>query len=351
MIAASGVTPRPGARGATLRVADPAGRLAGVRLRPDVRIDGGPDFRRRGDGWELAIDPPPVGRLEYLLELRHDDGRDEVVTDPGNPRQVDGAFGRKSVLEFPCYAPPAWLGSPAGPGRYEELDLPARGLDGVVTVRAWSPEGVGDREPLPLLLAHDGPEYDTLASLTRYLAAGVAGGWLPRLRAALLSPGPRNRWYSASARYARALADTVIPALEARRPASARIGMGTSLGALAMLHAHCRYPGALDALFLQSGSFFTPRLDAQERRFPYFPRITAFVAGVRAGGWPGRAVPAVLTCGTVEENLANNRAMAATLRGLGYPAALHEVADAHNYTAWRDAFDPYLTGLLRQMRA
>jgi hypothetical protein len=25
---------------------------------------------------------------------------------------------------------------------------------------------------------------------------------------------------------------------------------------------------------------------------------------------------------------------------------LHEVRDAHNYVAWRDALDPHLTGLL-----
>jgi enterochelin esterase family protein len=33
----------------------------------------------------------------------------------------------------------------------------------------------------------------------------------------------------------------------------------------------------------------------------------------------------------------------------GYPAALYEVPDAHNYTGWRDAFDPYLTDLLHRV--
>jgi enterochelin esterase family protein len=57
-------------------------------------------------------------------------------------------------------------------------------------------------------------------------------------------------------------------------------------------------------------------------------------------------VPTVLTCGTVEENLANNEAMTATLRRLGYPAELATVRDAHNFTAWRDALDPHLTRLI-----
>jgi enterochelin esterase family protein len=50
-----------------------------------------------------------------------------------------------------------------------------------------------------------------------------------------------------------------------------------------------------------------------------------------------------MTCGGAEENIHNNRLMA---HALG--AELAEVADLHNYTAWRDAFDPHLTELLRR---
>jgi enterochelin esterase family protein len=52
-------------------------------------------------------------------------------------------------------------------------------------------------------------------------------------------------------------------------------------------------------------------------------------------------VPTVLTCGAAEENIHNNRVMAETLQ-----APLHELTDTHNYTAWRDAFDPHLARLL-----
>jgi enterochelin esterase family protein len=176
----------------------------------------------------------------------------------------------------------------------------------------------------------------------------VAGGWLPRRRAALLSPGPRDLWYSANPRYARALAREVIPAVDGRLVTSVRIGMGTSLGGLAMLHAHCRYPQVFDGLFLQSGSFFCPRFDDHERRFPYYPRVIRFVASVLdRSARPVPAVPITLTCGAIEENVGNNRLMAQALEAGGYPVAWHEVPDMHNYTAWRDAFDPYLTRLLR----
>jgi enterochelin esterase family protein len=60
----------------------------------------------------------------------------------------------------------------------------------------------------------------------------------------------------------------------------------------------------------------------------------------------GAPVPTVLTCGAVEENLANNRCMAAALLARGYPVSLVEVPDGHNFTAWRDALDPHLVDLL-----
>lgn len=333
-----------------LEVSDPDRDLAGVRLITDVPMPAArPDFAYAGTGWEFTSGRPPVDRIEYLLELRYPDGGSQTMLDPGNPQQTPGAFGPKSVLELDGYTAPAWLGADPEPSASDDLDVPVRQLDSPVAVRLWSPADAPDDEPLPLLLVHDGPEFDSLASLTGYLAAGVKGAWLPRLRAALLAPGPRDRWYSANPGYARALRQAVIPSITSRVATKARIGMGASLGGLAMLHAHCRYPDAFDALFLQSGSFFTQQFDGHERRFPYYRRIVTFVAGVHRGKLPGRPIPVTLTCGAPEENAANNRLMAATLTSHGYDASLHEVPDMHNYIAWRDALDPHLTALLGQV--
>jgi enterochelin esterase-like enzyme len=60
-------------------------------------------------------------------------------------------------------------------------------------------------------------------------------------------------------------------------------------------------------------------------------------------------VPTVLTCRAVEENVHNNRLMAAALRRQGYPASLREVPDAHNCVAWRDSFAPHLAELLTEV--
>ncbi len=116
-------------RAASFRVAYPQYRLAGIRLQTDFRLAPGLlDFRRTGDDW---------------------------------------------------------LRAPAGPGTDRTVEVPAP--EGVLAARIWGPAGVPDSEPLPLLVVHDGPEYDTLADLTRYLSAGLAGAWLPPVSKALLA--------------------------------------------------------------------------------------------------------------------------------------------------------------------
>jgi enterochelin esterase-like enzyme len=178
----------------------------------------------------------------------------------------------------------------------------------------------------------------------------IAACALPPHRLALLAPGERDEWYSASAVYARVLCTEVVPALrDAVAVAGAPVGMGASLGGLAMLHAHRRWPGTFAGLFLQSGSFFIPRYDAMESRFPRYGRIVRVVRGILRTTVHHDPVPVALTCGLAEENLANNRMMTAALRAQGYEAVLDEVPDMHNYTGWRDAFDPYLTRLLRRV--
>jgi len=338
----------------TFRFPDPEARLSGVRLAQQVRIPGNRlGFTRRGGIWQLTLPRPPVQRMEYRLELRHADGGVEEVCDPANPLRAPGAFGDKSVLEFAGYRPPAWLDAPVLPGVETGLAVPSRYLRAEVDVRVWAPADADRAERLPLLVAHDGPEYAALSGLTAYAAALTTAGRLPRHRVALLGPGDRDEWYSANVSYAKALALAVLPAIRRRfEVAGPVVCMGASLGALAALHAQRRHPGLFGGLFLQSGSFFTRRLDPQERGFGRYARITRFVGETRRGTTlEAEPVPATLTCGALEENLPNNRAMAEVLRRQGYRAGLAELPDVHNYVAWRDTFDPHLTGLLSEVWA
>ncbi len=335
------------------RFADPDQRLVGVRLLQGVGVPGDQlEFTRAEGGWLLRLPRPPVWRMEYRLALRHADGGVEEVCDPGNARRAPGAFGEKSVLEFPDYRAPAWLDQPGAAGGVQRLSVPSRLLGADIEIGLWAPAGADPAEPLPLLVAHDGPEYAQLAGLLTFTAAQIRAGRLPPHRVALLSPGDRDEWYAANVAYARALVLAVLPALH--RAAAVRgpvVGMGASLGGLAMLHAQRRHDTAFGALFVQSGSFFDRRLDPQERGFPRFNRITRFVADTLRHTLHPAPVPVTMTCGVVEENLANNRQFAAALAAEGYPVRLVAVPDAHNYVAWRDAFDPALVDLLGRVWA
>jgi enterochelin esterase family protein len=326
-----------------LRVEDPEGRYAAVRLCSDLPLRE-PEFQRNGGGWVLRLPSMRLARLEYQLEVTRRDGTTEVVGDPDNPQRAPGPFGDKSVVVAPEYRAPAWLEAAAVEGTFEEVGIHVQGHD--LDVGIWSP---GERA-LPLLVAHDGPEYDALASLTRYAGAMIERGALAPFRVALLPPADRDEWYSASAVYGRALCHRILPALRAEVPVAGKpVGMGASLGALALLQAQRAWPGRFAGLFLQSGSFFVPRFDRHESGFPRYRRIVRFVKDVLRARSQLEAVPTVMTCGAEEENIHNNRLMAAALAAQGYEACLYEVFDLHNYTSWRDALDPHLTRLLGRL--
>jgi enterochelin esterase family protein len=300
----------------------------------------GPSFEWDDGAWRLDFPRADVDRMEYLLAI---DGR--LVPDPSNPHHARGPFGDKSVVEWPEYEAPAWLDSVADAGPVEPLEIRCRRLVARVHVLLYStpdPPGVD----APLLVAHDGPEYADYSGLTRFLDVMSWEERIPPLNAALIQPVDRNETYSASALYAAALARELVPAIARRVPHKGRVGIGASLGGLAMLHAHRRHPRLFDGLLLQSSSFFRQRFDKQESTFPRYRRITRFVGTVLRGLDGARPIPVAITCGTAEENRANNEAVAAALRAQGYPAWTALVRDAHNWTCWRDAFDPHLPAVI-----
>jgi enterochelin esterase-like enzyme len=326
-------------------LADNYRRLGGVRLEQELGL-GGVAFTRERTQWWLRVPRPPVDRMEYLFEIEDANGHRSTITDPGNPLRAPGAFGDKSVLEFPDYHAPDWLKAPVIEGVERDLAVGAPLLGSELTGVLWAPAELPEDEPAPLLVVHDGPEFASLGGFTQYLAAMIAAGELPPVRAALLAPGERNDWYSANPAYSETLMSRLLPTLPA---ATVRIGVGVSLGALAMLHAHRTQPPGFDGLFLQSGSFFVPELDGQESGFSGFTAVTEFVGSVLESAHDAAPVPTAITCGVAEENLANNQRMARCLTELGYPMSMQTVRDAHNYVAWRDALHPHLTELITKV--
>jgi enterochelin esterase family protein len=233
-----------------------------------------------------------------------------------------------------------------------QLSARGRGLRDV-PVELLSPLEVEPREPLPLLVVHDGGEVEALARLTTYASATIAAGAVPPYRIALLAPLDRNSWYSGSTRYGRTLAASVLPLIRYSVDVTGPVvGYGASLGGLSMLATQLQHPGTFGGLMLASGSFFHPTDDPQESGFRRYWRVVDRVTDVLEGAMRVPDVPWVrvgMVCGTVEENLANNYRMARALAASGHGVSFAEFRDAHNFTAWRDALDPHLTQVLADL--
>src|SRR3954471_694728 len=96
---------------------------------------------------------------------------DATVGPVGRTLHVDDPKTRSAPV--PADAAPAWLDAPRAAGRFERVATRALGRH--LDVLVWSP----CRGPLPLLVAHDGPEYDQRSSLTHYAGAMIESGALP----------------------------------------------------------------------------------------------------------------------------------------------------------------------------
>ncbi len=312
----SAVGPAVDASDVVFRLRLPADGVRGVRLyqhiaRPWVGTSLKPDDDGSADGhavWHARIPRPPVDRLEYQFELEFADGTRELTLDPHNPLRAPGPFGEKSVIEMPGYQPPTWLDTTTSvPGRFLKLDVRSDLLGATLGVWLWASPHLDVDQQAPLVIAHDGPEYDRYSSLLHFVSAMIAESRLPPLRVVLLPPVDRNEHYAASRVYSRALARELAPVLDWLAPQPPlrrdgrpwRVGIGASLGALATLHAHRSHPGLFGAMFLQSGSFFQRRTDRQESGFFRFDRISRFVDGVLSESRWEQPIPVGMTCGTV----------------------------------------------------
>ena len=317
----------------------------GVRLEVDWVLAGDPEFVRDGD-WRFDLARPAARRLEYRLILRDADGHGDPGLDPTSPERVGNPFGDRSVIEFADYRPPEWVGT-AIDGDTTIVDVDTGRLGVPVPARLWSPSGLDPTTPAPLLVANDGTGLADDAELLSW--ATWLGDRTGPFRVLLLDPadGHRDEWYAANDDYADDVADLVLPAVRVRAATTRTIGLGISLGALAMLALHRRRPDALDALALQSGSFFTAETDPQESGYGRFDQVCRAVR--RFTTEPSeRPVPTYLCCGAIEENLVNNLRMAESLRGQDYPLDVMIFPDAHTMTGWRDSWSPGLDRLIAE---
>lgn len=337
------------AAGVVFRLADPGHDLRDLHLCHDLDL---PELPRRLDpvpgGWELHWPRPDVGRIEYQFTASHPTLADDRVylVDPANPLRVEGAFGAHSWLPLGNYREPGWLAAPGIEAHRVAATIRATPVGDVDTL-TWSPADADVDEPLPMLFAHDGAELDRFAGLTQCIGAAIGSGRVSRMRVTVLLPGDRNARYAASAAYAQAVAEHIVPETLRQHPSNCPpVMVGPSLGGLAALHAEWTHPGTFGGLALLSGSFFIPALDGQESDFPYWGRLVDFVASVHAATEPPSRPQVAIGWGTAEENRHNNALMAGHLHDLGLQVERATARDGHNFTCWRDLLDPLLLDLL-----
>jgi enterochelin esterase family protein len=198
----------------------------------------------------------------------------------------------------------------------------------------------------PVLVVLDGPEYVRRTRLLPILRRLVETHEAAPHRVALVTPEDRTETYSASTPFARELV-AALDELVGRRVR--RAGLGASLGALAVLHAHRLEPRAFAGLFLQSGSYFRRRTDPQETDFPRFSRVDRFVGIVLNARDGARPVPTTITCALDEENYGNNAVLAQALAAQGYAVDFHAARGNHDWPTWRRALDAHLAPFLQRV--
>lgn len=283
-----------------------------------------------GDAWVADFHLPDDARIEYRLEIRRGN-RIETTLDPTNPEIASNPFGMNSVLTGSRYRP---AGRGQASWEFGEFRVSSTAFGGRRHHHLLSPSGVSDRQPLPLLLLHDGSDYRNHAGLEEVLAHGVANEAIPPLRVAMLDPRQRNVEYAADPRHAAHVMTEVIPRLRSRLGIDGRIVIGgASLGAVASWHAVWSHPGTATGLVLQSGTFALGR-------HPEIPSAMATpLRSFLGAAWGDPRVGGIAigqTCGRYESLVDWNRSVADVL---GLHAGGHHYEErwtGHDWGAWSD---------------
>ena len=125
----------------TFELVDRRGRLSAVRLAQEIGLAGPLDFARTQGAWRLALPRPEVDRMEYLFEVEDHNGNRATILDPANPRHAPGAFGDKSVAEFPGYrrTGSGWTSNRCRATLRAALSVDARPSPASCTGTLWAP--------------------------------------------------------------------------------------------------------------------------------------------------------------------------------------------------------------------
>lgn len=291
------------------------------------------------DVWYHVLELPEASRVEYKFEITV--GRDtRWIQDPLNSRVAHDPFGANSVCHSLGYEVPDWIHEhPDVPkGSIEERVLHSDALGGQRRVSIYRPARFRDSRRYPLLVVHDGRDYQRFARIQTVLDNLIDRLDIPGIVVALTDPPNRMDQYRDSGDHARYIAEELVPALERDLPLlgtpAGRGLMGASLGAVAALSTAIRYPRMFDRLLLQSGSFAFSDIGGHERG-PIFDPIADMINAYRAR--PNAVSDRVfVSCGQYESLIYENRSLVPVLNRTGMDVHYVEARDGHNWENWRD---------------
>lgn len=300
------------------------------------------------DLWTAELELQVTARVEYKLEVEIG-GRSQLIRDPKNDQLARDPFGANSVVTGPGYESPEWAEADPESRRGEIIERRMRStvFRDVRPISIYRPARFRETRRYPLLIVHDGLDYQRFAALVDVLDNLIHRLEIPPLVAALIQSPNRLDEYAASENHARFLVEEIVPLLEDEFPlledARDRALLGASFGGVASLHAAWMNPGTFGKLFLQSGSFAFTDIGEHERG-PLFDPVVDFVNRFRAD--PGKPSNRIfLSCGRYESLIRYNRAMLPILQGTGADVRLVESQDGHNWENWRDRLRDGLTWL------
>ena len=282
--------------------------------------------------WWVDLHIPSDARIEYRFEIRRG-SRYESTLDPESPEIATNPFGENSVLRASGYPESPSL-VPSIEWKERAFRVHSNAFGGRRDHRLLSPAGVRDRDPLPLLVFHDGGDYLNHAAVGGVLGAAVRAGDLPVRRGALLGPRHRNAEYAANPAHASHVVDEVIPRLQEMIGMTPnRVIGGASLGAVASLHAAWTRPDAFTGVVLQSGTFvlsdhspFPPQMVSPIRAFLHAALSDDRLAGLRVGQ----------SCGRFESLIDWNRMVSDRLAPVVAAHGYEERWTGHDWGAWSD---------------
>jgi enterochelin esterase family protein len=219
--------------------------------------------------------------------------------------------------------------------------------------RVYLPHGYCPTRRYPLVVIHDGGEYDEYADLTVSLDNLIDAGDIPPLVAVMIQADDRMSEYPKGRRHARYVVGELLPAVNAEysisRNVEDRILLGASLGAVASLATAFRFRGVFGGLILKSGSFvLDPRL-LEHRTHPVFNHVARLIRAIRRA--PDLAATrAFISTGELEGLASENRALADILRESGVEVLFQSSWDGHHWHNWRDQLRDALIWVLPSER-